>query len=160
MDASDGRIAILPHLVWQWAVEPRKISYYFKIYVNYSNANDNPPVKVWAVLNKLDKDHFLFHDGKKNDAVVIITSYQTLNIRHGSAKQAEWWVKKNKHQKIPDQTVLHRTFPDSLSGLFKIALLDEVHMLWNVDSLLSIMIKWLDADFNLLLILMLAYNSL
>jgi hypothetical protein len=75
-------------------------------------------------------------DNPKNARAVVLTSYQTLNTRHGPMAVKEFCLKK----KLP-YNAANPVIPDSwgfnLKGCFNTAVFDEAHILRNQASAIS-----------------------
>lgn len=147
-----------PHLVWQWASELSKISGKFRVHIYFGDAREKPPLNV-KVLDKLSSKSAIFEDKPANNAVVVITSYQTMNSRHGPSKHASW-LSRNGAGPADTSGECSSDWPANLSRVFREVILDEAHMLRNISAHASICIQWLNAPFHLLLTATPIFNSL
>ncbi|BCS16433.1 hypothetical protein ALUC_80640A [Aspergillus luchuensis] len=110
------------------------------------------------IKDKLTRKHSIFTGGIESARTIIITSYQTLESRHGP-QAVKAWCAKTKHEYDPSSPRMPISFPHDLSGLFGIAVFDEAHMLRNPLSGLSLACAWLNAGFGLLLTATQFYNG-
>ena len=143
-----------PNIVHQWANEISRITNRIQIYLYYGDPRDSK--SQFPVLPTLSQHHQLFDGNKKNLFVVIISSYPTWNSRHGPSHQAIW-------QQDPDPNRYNKldpAWPRNLSGKFHTLVLDEAHILRNLDTQSSSAVGWINADFNLLLTATPCYTGL
>ncbi|PYH90759.1 hypothetical protein BO71DRAFT_461603 [Aspergillus ellipticus CBS 707.79] len=111
------------------------------------------------VQGRLSKDYNCFSGHLKNADTVIITSYHTLESRHGPQAVKTWCIKKDRFFDTKAKTI-PTDFPQSLKGMFELAVFDEAHYLRNNFSGQTLAYTWLEARFNLLLSATPFFNSI
>ncbi|GAA85914.1 hypothetical protein AKAW_04028 [Aspergillus luchuensis IFO 4308] len=148
-------IVVPPHLIDQWVDEISSITDSFNIPLYYG---DGRRQGAEFIKDKLTRKHSIFTGGIESARTIIITSYQTLESRHGP-QAVKAWCAKTKHEYDPSSPRMPISFPHDLSGLFGIAVFDEAHMLRNPLSGLSLACAWLNAGFGLLLTATQFYNG-
>jgi hypothetical protein len=114
------------------------------------------------VRGKLTRDSEFFNGNKKNARVLIITTYQSLNARHGPGELKSWLVE---HEKMSVKsaeraaTAPHPDWPRRLDGLFGRVILDEAQLVKNFTAQTSTAVAWLDASFHVCLSATPLHNS-
>jgi SNF2 family DNA or RNA helicase len=155
-------VVVLPHLVWQWAAEFRRVTDELHIFVYFGDERAGASPVSCEVIDILENNHRVFSGHRRYQKAVVIASYHTLSHRNGPQKQAEWLVKE-KHDTTVDlknPPILARAdWPRSLGGLFRTVILDEAHQTRNLTSHQSVTLRWLRAVFNLLLTATPLFNS-
>lgn len=136
-----------PHLIDQWVDEISFITDCFNILLYYG---DGRRQGAEFIKDKLTRKHSIFTGGIESVRTIIITSYQTLESRHGP-QAVKAWCAKTKRGYDPSNPRMPISFPHGLSGFFGIAVFDEAHVLRNPLSGLSLACAWLNAGFRLLL---------
>jgi hypothetical protein len=153
-------IVVLPNLIKQWAEEIQTITTNLDIYIYYSDVCKQIGNNAAILDDKLKPGHYLFSkDSPKNTRAVVLTSYQTLNTRHGPMALKEFCQKK-KLPYNPANPVIPDSWGFNLKGCFHTAVLDKAHILRNPTSAVSHAVHWLQCDFNLLLTATPFYNSI
>lgn len=99
---------------------------------------------------RLERTATMFDGKPEAIAKVVITSYQTLNNRHGP-QAVKTWCHEQKRPFDDDHPTMPGNCPFSLAGLFNVAVWDEAHILRNPLAHQSLTSHWLDTPFNLLL---------
>lgn len=147
-------VVVPPNIVGQWYNEILKITDFFEVYVYYGDSRSTSQRHTINKLNRSDK----YFDGKPERArIVIITSYHTLNYRHGTTAQTNW-QQQAKREKTKRQ--LDSLWPGNLSNCFRHVILNEAHMLRNLDTQMSQCLRWFKGEFNILLTATPAYNTI
>ncbi|PYH75137.1 uncharacterized protein BO88DRAFT_328807, partial [Aspergillus vadensis CBS 113365] len=148
-------IVVPPHLIDQWVDEISSITDSFNILLYYG---DGRRQGAEFIKDNLTHKHSIFTGGIESAWTIIITSYQTLESRHGP-QAVKAWCAKTKREYDSSNPRMPISFPHHLSGLFAIAIFDEAHMLRNPLSGLSLACAWLNAGFRLLLTATPFYNG-
>lgn len=142
----------------QWVSEITAITRKLRIFVYYGDTRGSSDVGVPQLNRRLTRDDKLFDGSSLNARTVVITSYQTLNQRHGPPAVKAWCA--SKQMSCSDQLEQPPSdFPFSLQGCFADVILDEAHALRNPLASQSKAVYWLEAQFYLLLSATLIYNS-
>jgi SNF2 family DNA or RNA helicase len=130
-------IMVPPNLIEQWAEEIQMIMINLDVYIYYGNIHKQIGNNVGVLKEKLIPRHYLFSkDNPKNARAVILTSYQTLNVRHGPMAVKEFCLKK----KLPYNAanpMIPSLWSFSLKGYFNIVVFDKAHILRNHASTIS-----------------------
>jgi hypothetical protein len=143
----------------QWVAEIAKISSKLRVLVYYGDVRGGNSFGVSIIDGRLSASHKVFNGKPVNGRTVIITSYQTLNSRHGPAAVKTWLMNKRIEFQEPILSV-PAEFPHDLRGCFATVVLDEAHTLRNAASNQSRAVTWLCANFHLLLSATLIFNSI
>ncbi|OJI83166.1 hypothetical protein ASPTUDRAFT_31185 [Aspergillus tubingensis CBS 134.48] len=149
-------IVVPPHLMDQWVDEISSIKGSFNILLYYG---DGRRQGAESMKDRLTRKHSIITGGIESARTTIITSHQTLESRHGP-QAVKAWCAKTKREYDSSNPRMPISFPHHLSGLFGIAVFDEVHMLRNPLSGLSLACAWLNAGFRLLLTAAPFYNGI
>lgn len=152
-------IVVPPSLILQWVAEIAKITSKLKVLVYYGDVRGGTSFGVPTIEGKLSADHEIFDGSAVNGRTIVITTYQTLNSRHGPAAVKTWLTKTHTAFQEPILSVPSQ-FPHDLRGCFHTVILDEAHTLRNAASNQSRAVRWLSASFHLLLSATLIYNSI
>ncbi|KAB8204482.1 hypothetical protein BDV34DRAFT_197225 [Aspergillus parasiticus] len=80
----------------------------------------------------------------------VLTTYNTLEARHGVSAATQWHKDKYSRNYQPGDT-LPDDFPGSLKGCFGLVICDEAQYVRNEGSGISLSVWWLQSDFNLLM---------
>ena len=114
--------------MWQWYQEIFKCTAKFEVKIYYGDGRDKRA--GGAILQSLSRKDSWFDGNPERSWVIIITSYQTLNIRHGRKAQSAW--QRGRKQK-PTPRSPDLDWDKCLVGLFHTVVLDEAHMIRNLD---------------------------
>ncbi|KAE8152917.1 P-loop containing nucleoside triphosphate hydrolase protein [Aspergillus avenaceus] len=153
--ASPFLLVVPPSLIRQWCQEIRRVTDTLKIQLYYRSNIETEWPTIKSLLKKTDG---LFDGRPVNGRTVVITSYQTLSDRHGPAAVKVWNPRTGQREERHTHSPPH-DFPHLLDDCFKNVIIDEGHVLRNVDTSQSRAIQWLHADFHLLLSATPIYNS-
>lgn len=128
---------------------------FFRIWVYHGDTRSSP----YRCLEQLDRHHPIFNGSAENAKHLIITSYQTLDDRHGPAA-VKTWARKNGRRFEGKAAHPPTGFPFNITGLFKIAIFGEAHSLINTTHSIHKAAVWLQSDFNLLVTATPLFNSI
>lgn len=118
-------------------------------------------VGMRVIDGKLTMKSKYFDGHPKRAWTVIITSYQSLSVRHGPTEQKAWrmsrgWSEAAAKAKLAEEDM---GWPLRLEYMFELVVLDEAHLARNEGALLAITIRWLKARFHLCLSATPLFNS-
>ncbi|GJP89929.1 hypothetical protein CAN33_0035730 [Aspergillus niger] len=85
------------------------------------------------VKNKLTKKHPMFQPDFDGRYSMVLTTYNTLEKRHGLSAVSEWHKNKYSEKYKPTESI-RSDFPHSLGGCFDLVICDEAHYLRNRTS--------------------------
>jgi hypothetical protein len=148
-------IVVPPSLIYQWYFEIYKATEYFDVKVYYGDARAHKDKSV--LISELTKNDKHFDGNSERAKTIIITSYQTLNARHGRRAQAKW--QKKSHRELTGRQ-LDPMWPGNLENCFRVMVLDEAHMLRNLDTQTSQCLRWYRGNFNILLTATPTFNTI
>ncbi|KAM5448074.1 hypothetical protein MaudCBS49596_005660, partial [Microsporum audouinii] len=144
-------IIVPPTLVSQWEAEIQRITPKFRVVVYYGDSR----AENHGVKGRLEADMPMFDGGDKCGDIIVLSSYQSFNARHGSAEKADW-LREHPNARFTDG----RSWRYDLSGLFGDVILDEAHTIKNLTAQTTHTILSLKADFYLCLTATPLFNSL
>lgn len=142
----------------QWASEISAITKYLRVFVYYSDVRGITDISAPQITRRLKGNDGLFSGGVGNARIVVLTSYQTLNHRHGPPA-VKAWASANNVTINENLIVPPADFPFALRGCFRTLVLDEAHSIRNPMSSQTRAVSWLDAENHVLLTATLIYNS-
>lgn len=151
-------VVVPPSLIMQWAGEIMAITKMLRLQLYYGDTCGSSEIGVLQINHCLEKGDLLFDGSAANAHVVVLTTYQTLNQRHGPPAAKVWCQKVHEmyYENMPSPPA---DFPGNISGCFHDVILDEAHSLRNPMSSQTRAVYWLGGSFHLLLSATLLYNS-
>ena len=129
------------------------------IVVYYGDHRDNRSGYT-LIDGKLSRTSEYFNDQPKRQWTVIITLYQFLTSCHGPSDLTSWRIQQGmtslqvkviSHQQDPN-------WPHSLCGLFSQVVLNEAHLICNLDLMQANTVAFLEMPFYLCLTVMPLFN--
>lgn len=151
-------IVVPPSLIMQWAAEVTSITKELTVQLYYGDSRGSTEIGVPQINRRLKQEDKLFNGEPENARIVVLTTYQTLNQRHGPAAVKSWCQSTNQRY-YDNATRPPSDFPFNIQECFHDVVLDEAHSLRNPMSSQTRAVYWLAASFHLLLSATLLYNS-
>lgn len=142
----------------QWASEISAITKHLKVFVYYSDVRGSTDISAPQITRRLKENDGLFNGRVDTARTVVLTSYQTLNQRHGPPA-VKAWASANNITINENLMVPPTNFPFALRDCFKTLILDEAHSIWKPMSSQNRAVSLLDADDHVQLTATLIYNS-
>jgi hypothetical protein len=143
-------------LISQWAEEVHKFTRHINLIIYHGDSRQKSIAlrgkaqlqRIERILTRKDK---VFHTGKP-DRLVVITSYETFQSRHGPQGRKDFMKREGirEHVAITGFGTDETTWPADLNGLFEAVLCDEAQYLRNHESAHNVSIGWLNAPFTIL----------
>lgn len=87
-------------LIKQWKRKLWRIVSFIQIYKYYDDYWAKSTLNEVIINKSLIKDHSLFCEDSVNTKAVVLTLYDTMQRRHDSHSQYDWWLKYDKWKKI------------------------------------------------------------
>lgn len=147
-------VVTLPSLVKQWVKELRRLSTKFTAIRYHGN---HPAFS--KVQETLHQDHAIFNtDDESVVWNVLVTTPQTLNVRHGPSPLSQWRLTKREPRiepalarKMKERFISPEPYwPLNLSGKFGYCFIDEAQSIKNPESASHHACKWLKPAFYVL----------
>ena len=148
-------ILVPNRLIEQWLIQLELVApRFFTLYKYYGDARRHDPVAGEKVFHgRLNRQHAIFDGSLANASTIVISSYSTFTERHGPSSQKKWHINRCHMSRTAADTViddLDPRWPERLDHMFGFVVLDEAHIIKQTSNKTSIAIKWLKAQFHIL----------
>ncbi|KAF3480369.1 uncharacterized protein GIQ15_05716 [Arthroderma uncinatum] len=160
-------VVVPPNLIPQWSSTIKAVSTDLIVKIYYGKKQKEEANEVEYLGGILSRNHEVFAETEETARTVIITSFRTLNSRHGPTSLKKWILDTSSEREgstrstseaatIAESEMAELTSPPDeweyrLNGLFKRLIVDEAHEIRNKNTLTATTLRWLQAPAVLLL---------